>query len=289
VVRAATGILGAMARPHLVRSAGDPAIADYLRLTDADWRRAAEPGLGLFIAEGDKVIRRAVRAGHPVRSVLCAERWLEPLADLLEPLEAPVYVADEAVLREITGFEVHRGALAAMGRLSLPSIAHLAASSRRLLVLEGVVDPTNVGAAIRSAVALGFEGVVLDPRCADPLYRRAVKVSMGAVFTAPHARATRWPADLAALRDHGFALWALTPAAGAVDLGQISASPPERVALLVGTEGPGLSRHALAAADERVRIPMQAGVDSLNVAAAAAVACYALRPRTSPEGGDSPA
>jgi tRNA G18 (ribose-2'-O)-methylase SpoU len=222
-----------------------------------------------------------------VRSVLCAERWLEPLADLLEPLEAPVYVADDAVLRDITGFDVHRGALAAMGRLPLPSIAHLAASARRLLVLEGVVDPTNVGAAIRSAAALGFEGIVLDPRCADPLYRRAVKVSMGAVFAVPHARATRWPADLAALQDHGFALWALTPAVGAVDLEQLAVRPPERVALLVGTEGPGLSGHALAAADEQVRIPMQAGVDSLNVAAAAAVACYALRPPTRAQGGDS--
>ncbi len=182
-----------MPRPQVVHSAADPAIADYLRLTDADWRRAVEPGLGLFVAEGDKVIRRAVQAGHPVRSVLCAERWVEPLADLLEPLEAPVYVADDAVLRDITGFDVHRGALAAMGRLPLPSIAHLAASARRLLVLEGVVDPTNVGAAIRSAAALGFEGIVLDPRCADPLYRRAVKVSMGAVFTVPHARATGGP------------------------------------------------------------------------------------------------
>ena len=204
----------------------------------------------------------------------------------MEPLEAPVYVADDAVLREITGFDVHRGALAAMGRLPLPSIAHLAASSHRLLVLEGIVDPTNVGAAIRSAAALGFEGIVLDPRCADPLYRRAVKVSMGAVFAVPHARAARWPADLQTLREKGFAVWALTPTAGAVDLEQIAASPPERVALLVGTEGPGLSGHALAAADARVRIPMQAGVDSLNVAAAAAVACYALRPRTKAAGGD---
>ena len=278
-----------MSRRQVVHSAGDPAIADYLRLTDADWRRAVEPGLGLFVAEGDKVIRRAVQAGHPVRSVLCAERWVEPLADLLERLEAPVYVADDAVLRDITGFDVHRGALAAMGRLPLPSIAQLAASTRRLLVLEGVVDPTNVGAAIRSAAALGFEGIILDPRCADPLYRRAVKVSMGAVFAVPHARATRWPADLAALKDNGFALWALTPAVGAVDLDQLAASPPQRVALMVGTEGPGLSGHALAAADTEVRIPMQAGIDSLNVAAAAAVACYALRPRTDPEGGDSPA
>jgi tRNA G18 (ribose-2'-O)-methylase SpoU len=277
-----------MPHPQVVRSAADPAIADYLRLTDADWRRAVEPGLGLFVAEGDKVIRRAAQAGHPVRSVLCSERWVEPLADLLEPLEAPVYVADDEVLRDITGFDVHRGALAAMGRLPLPSITRLAASARRLLVLEGVVDPTNVGAAIRSAAALGFEGIVLDPRCADPLYRRAVKVSMGAVFMVPHARAARWPADLAALRQHGFVLWALTPAAGAVDLEEVAASPPERVALLVGTEGPGLSGHALAAADAQVRIPMQAGVDSLNVAAAAAVACYALRPRILPEGGDSP-
>ncbi len=269
-----------MPRPQVVHSAGDPAIADYLRLTDADWRRAVEPGLGLFVAEGDKVIRRAVQAGHPVRSVLCAERWVEPLADLLEPLEAPVYVADDAVL---AGHHRLRRAPRRAGRhgpaaaaLDRPAWRHPRAgcSSSR-----AIVDPTNVGAAIRSAAALGFEGIVLDPRCADPLYRRAVKVSMGAVFAVPHARATRWPADLAALRDNGFALWALTPAVGAVDLEQIAASPPERVALLVGTEGPGLSGHALAAADTQVRIPMQAGVDSLNVAAAAAVACYALRPR----------
>jgi tRNA G18 (ribose-2'-O)-methylase SpoU len=257
-------------------AADDPRLADFVGLTDIALRRRREAEHGLFLAEGEKVIRRAVVAGYPLRAVLTAPRWLDGLSDVLANWTGPVYVADEPALERVTGFNVHRGALAALDRLPLPSLAAVCAPANRLVVLEGIVDHTNVGAIIRSAAGLGVDGLVLDPRCADPLYRRSVKVSMGAVFALPWTRCVRWPGDLEILRDHGFSLVALTPDPAAVPLTQIGGGPEQRVALMFGTEGAGLSRHALAACDVRARIPMHAGVDSLNVATAAAIACYEL-------------
>ncbi|MFB4299259.1 TrmH family RNA methyltransferase [Actinomadura sp. NTSP31] len=262
-----------------VTSPTDPRLADYTRLRDVNLRKSLEAEHGLFLAEGEKVIRRAVAAGHPVRSLLMARRWTASLADVLDSVDAPVYVADDAVLEGVTGFPVHRGALASLERLPLPPVDAVVKDARRILVLEDIVDHTNVGAIFRCAAALGVDAAVLAPRCADPLYRRSVKVSMGAVFALPYARMTDWHNGLAGLRAHGFQILALTPSAGAVPLDSVP--PADRRALLLGSEGDGLSSRWLDEADHRVRIPMNEtalsrGVDSLNVTAAAAIACYTL-------------
>ncbi len=267
-----------MARLITVTDPDDPRLADYTRLRDVNLRKSLEVEHGLFMAEGEKVIRRAIQAGHPVRSLLMARRWVEPLADVLG--DAPVYVVDDAVAEAVTGFVVHRGALASMGRRVLPEVADvLAGPARRILVLEDLVDHGNVGAIFRCAAALGVEAVILSPRCADPLYRRSVKVSMGAVFAIPYARMERWHDGLKELREAGFGLLALTPDQSATPLD--TAPLGERVALMLGAEGDGLSSQWLDAADHPVCIPMSGGamdlgVDSLNVVAAAAIACHDL-------------
>jgi tRNA G18 (ribose-2'-O)-methylase SpoU len=189
----------------------------------------------------------------------------------------PVYVGPPEVVESITGFHLHRGALAAMHRPALPAVGDLVADARRVAVLEGVVDHTNVGAVFRSAAALGVDAVLVSPDCADPLYRRSVKVSMGAVFSLPYARLETWPADLETVREAGFTLLALTPDERAEPLDETAPHRLDRVALMLGAEGDGLSARALRAADTWVRIPMSHGVDSLNVGAAAAVAFYAVR------------
>jgi tRNA G18 (ribose-2'-O)-methylase SpoU len=267
---------------ELVTDAEDPRLADYARLTDMELRTSLEPGRGLFIAEGTKVIGRAVAAGYPVRSVLIAERRLGDLPALLPQLaatRAPVYVVPDETAERLTGYRVHRGALASLHRKPLPETAALAAAARRVIVLEDLVDHANVGAIFRCAAALGVDAVFLSPRCADPLYRRAVKVSMGAVFAIPYARMTGWRDGLAGLRAAGFRLLALTPDRAAAPIG--AAVTGQRTALLLGTEGDGLSSRWLNEADQAVRIPMHpgalaAGVDSLNVVAAAAIACHIL-------------
>jgi tRNA G18 (ribose-2'-O)-methylase SpoU len=252
----------------------DPRLSDYRDLRDVTLRRSLEAERGLFIAEGDKVVRRAVAAGHRPRSFLMARRWLAPLGDLLAAWPSvPCFVVDETLAEEVTGFHVHRGALASMRRAPLPSIAEVL-TGRRIVVLEDIVDHTNVGAILRSAAALRFDGCLLAPRCADPLYRRSIKVSMGAVFSLPYTRLTDWTGTVPLLSAAGFTTYALTPAPDAVDLHDVRPAP--RLALLVGSEGPGLSQRWLSGADVRVRIPMAAGIDSLNVAAATAVACWAL-------------
>ncbi|HLV55899.1 MAG TPA: RNA methyltransferase [Actinotalea caeni] len=261
----------------------DPAVADYTRLTDVALRSRHEPSKGLYIAESSTVIRRAVAAGHRPRSFLMAPRWLESMADVLlevgagEHGDVPVYVADEEVLERLTGFHLHRGALAAMHRPPLAPVADLVAGARRVAILEDVVDHTNVGAAFRSAAALGVDAVLVTPRCADPLYRRSVRVSMGTVFQVPWTRIDPWPGGVETLRDAGFTVAALALADHAVTLDDVAADPPERLAWVLGTEGDGLTRGAVEAADLVVRIPMAGGVDSLNVAAAAAVAFWATR------------
>lgn len=267
----------------------DERLADYTRLTDVALRAKHEPAKGLYIAESSTVIRRAVAAGHRPRSFLMGERWLPDLAGLLEEVGAgddgdvPVYVGEPDVLEGITGFHLHRGALAAMHRPPLASVHELlagargGAGARRVAVLEDVVDHTNVGAVFRSAAGLGVDAVLVSPRCADPLYRRSVRVSMGTVFQVPWTRLDSWPGGLDDLRADGFVVAALALADDAVTLDALAAAPPERLAMVLGTEGDGLSRAAVAAADVVVRIPMAGGVDSLNVAAASAVAFWALR------------
>jgi tRNA G18 (ribose-2'-O)-methylase SpoU len=265
-----------------IEDPGDARLRDYVGLTDMQLRTRAEPEAGLFIAEGEKVIERAVDAGYPMRSMLLSDKWLPVMAPVLQRTGAPVYLAGEQLLEQVTGFHVHRGALAAMSRLALPEPGALLERARRVVVLEKVNNHTNIGAIFRSAAALGMDAVLLAPDCADPLYRRAVRVSMGTVFAVPYARlgadggGPPWPRALDALAEHGYRRLALTPAPDALDLRSLRLDPREKVALLLGSEGDGLSPRALAACDLRVRIPMAPGVDSLNVAAAAAVACYAL-------------
>jgi len=284
----------------------DSRLADYVRLTDVELRKSLEAEHGLFMAEGEKVIRRAAAAGYAVRSLLATERKaaaLADLADLAATCGAPAYVVPEPVAERLTGYHVHRGALAAMTRRPLPAVAgvlgqagapalaDLAGHSNvggairqtgpasRILVLEDIIDHGNVGGIFRCAAALGVDAVILSPRCADPLYRRAVKVSMGAVFAIPYARMTDWYGGLAELRAAGFRLLALTPDQSAAHLDTVPLG--DRVGLMLGTEGDGLSSRWLHEADAPVCIPMHpgalaAGVDSLNVVAAAAIACHSL-------------
>src|SRR4051812_3193574 len=259
-----------------VESADDDRLADYRNLTDVALRTKLEPPHGLFIAESELVIRRALEAGYRPRSMVMAPEWLGRVGGLIDDVHAPVYAASYDVLRRLTGFNVHRGALASFHRKPLPSVAEVVAGARRVVVLEDLVSHTNLGAIFRCAAALGMDAVVLSPSCADPLYRRSVRVSMGQVFAVPYARAERWPGVLAELRSSGFAVAAMTPGAGSVPLDEPAYTPDDRVAVLLGTEGAGLSDGALAHADARLRIPMSAAVDSLNVAAAAAVTFWVL-------------
>jgi tRNA G18 (ribose-2'-O)-methylase SpoU len=299
-----------MAAIVAVTDPGDPRLADYARLTDVRLRTSMEAAHGLFVAEGEKVIRRAVAAGYPVRSMLVTQDKLAGLADVAAACPGPVYLISHEVAEQVTGYRVHRGALASMARRELPTVTGLLSGGpqaghgqpgavagpaaggagrqardgqpgwpRRIVLLEDLVDHGNVGGIFRCAAALGVDAVILSPRCADPLYRRAVKVSMGAVFAIPYARMSDWRGGLAEIRAAGFALLALTPDQSAVPLDQVPARG--RVALLLGTEGDGLSPRWLGEADIAVCVPMSAGamalgVDSLNVVAAAAIACHEL-------------
>ncbi|MET7488010.1 RNA methyltransferase [Streptomyces sp. NPDC005538] len=290
-----------------VEDPDDPRLRDYTGLTDVELRRKREPAEGLFIAEGEKVIRRAKDAGYEMRSMLLSAKWVDVMRDVIDELPAPVYAVSPELAERVTGYHVHRGALASMQRKPLPTALDLLQTTRRVVVMEsvndhtnigaifasgpqddagqrvaifeGFVDHANLGAAFRSAAALGIKGILLSPDCADPLYRRAIKVSMGAVFSVPYARFDAWPAGLDAVRDAGYDILAMTPDEKATPLDKMDPGRFERCAVMLGSEGHGLSTYALRAADEWVRIPMFAGIDSLNVAAASAVAFYATRPR----------
>lgn len=256
----------------------DPRLDDYRSLRDARARRrleAPDPAAGrpgFFVAEGITVIRRLLASGRRVRSVLVDPPRLLRLEAELERAGVPVYVAERSVLAAACGFDVHRGALAAADRWPLPDPAALLPLARRVAVLEGINDHENLGGLFRNAAALGVDAMLLSPRCADPLYRRSVRVSMGHVLSVPFARLHPWPEALGLLPRAGFTVAALTPDPGAEPLA--GAAVPDRLALLLGAEGPGLSSDALAAADLRWRIPMTSRGDSLNVVSAAAVAFY---------------
>lgn len=266
-------------RIERIADAADPRLADYRDLTDVALRRVLEPEGGLYIAESAKVIGRALAAGHRPRSVLVQEKWLPGIEALPIADPVPVYVVEPGIAEALTGYAVHRGALAAMHRPHLPSVAEAVADARLVVVLEDIVDHTNVGAIFRAAAGLGADAVLVSPRCADPLYRRSVRVSMGTVFQVPWTRLPEWGEARGILHEAGFALAALALADDAVPLDAFGAHRPERVALMLGAEGDGLSRRALEAADTVVTIPMAGGVDSLNVAAASAVALWELRAR----------
>jgi tRNA G18 (ribose-2'-O)-methylase SpoU len=261
-----------------VSDPGDPRLADYRDLRDVELRKHLEAEHGLFLAEGEKVVRRAVEAGYDARSFLMAPRWLDGLDDVLAASTGPVYVLSEALIEQVTGFHVHRGALASLHRRPLRSVDDVLEGARSVLVLEDLVDHTNVGAVFRSGAALGFDAVLLAPRCADPLYRRSIKVGMGAVFSTPWTRLPDWYDALPDLSRRGFTTVALTLGPDSVPIEQAVAGV-DRLALVLGSEGHGLSARWEASADRRAVIPMAAGIDSLNVAAASAVACYAAARR----------
>ena len=265
-----------MAAPVIVTDPRDPRVMDFTGLTDVAARSAREPAEGLFIAEGARVIRRALAAGYQPRTVLTEQKWYPELAPDLPDEGADVLIAAPQVLRSVTGYRVHRGALASFQRRALPAVGDLVGHARFLVVLVDLVDHTNVGALFRTAAALGADAVLVSPQCADPLYRRAIKVSMGAVLAVPWARTG--PDPLAGL-EHMRTI-ALTPAADATDIDQLArgldGSLPR--ALVLGTEGDGLPEVVLDRVGARARIPMARGIDSLNVSAAAAVAMHVLRP-----------
>jgi tRNA G18 (ribose-2'-O)-methylase SpoU len=265
---------------HYLESAADPRVADYTQLTDVHLRKLREPAEGMYIAESSRVLRRALAAGHRPRSFFLAEKWLDDLQDILGAYpDVPAFIGTAALLEEITGFHLHRGAMAAMQRPAPVPLPELLAGARRVAVLEDIVDHTNVGAIFRSAAALDIDAVLVSPRCGDPLYRRSVRVSMGTVFQVPWARLTSWPQDLVLLKEQGFTVAALELTHDAQDVDKVAAANPGRLALVLGTEGAGMSKETLAAVDIAVKIPMRNGVDSLNVAAASAVAFWELRPR----------
>ena len=265
-------------RVQRIESLDMPGLEDFTSLTDVALRRKLEPEGGLYLAESPKVIERALQAGHTPRSVLLLEQWLPRIEPLLEAHpEVAVFVGEPEQLEALTGFHLHRGALASMRRPEPLDPSKLLRESRRIVVLEDLADHTNVGAIFRSVAALGADGVLLTPGCADPLYRRAVRVSMGAVLQVPWARLPHWREAGPLIRDSGFELSAFALRDDAEDLADFVHSVPEKLALMFGTEGEGLSRRALAAATRRVTIPMEHEVDSLNVSTAAALALWAVR------------
>ena len=266
--------------PVTITDPGDRRVDDYRRLHDARARRLMERpddgGPGFFVAEGAHALHRLLASGRRIRSVLVDPIRLDALAGVLGGVDAPVLVADQPTLRAVAGFPVHRGVLAAADRWVLPDPADVLAEARRVAILEDINDHENLGVIFRSAGSLGVDAVLLSPRCCDPLYRRSVRVSMGHVLTVPWARLEPWPEALDRVAEAGFSLVALTPAADAEPLSGWRAAAGERVAVLLGAEGPGLSPAALAAGHRRVTIPMRRAEDSLNVGSAAAIAFYAL-------------
>nr|WP_245354913.1 RNA methyltransferase [Brachybacterium sacelli] len=247
-------------------------------MTDVRLRARVEVERGLFMAESYEVISRALEAGMAPRSFLMSEKWLEKFAPLYARFpDVPVFVGEEPLIEQLTGFHLHRGALAAMQRPELPRVSDLLQGARTVAVLEDIVDHTNVGALIRSAAAMGVDAVLVTPRCADPLYRRSIRVSMGTVFQLPWTRIESWPESIGTLQDSGFIVAGMTLGEGAITLDELAAEDHEKLALVFGSEGHGLTPAADRRLDSRVTIPVMGGVDSLNVAAAAAVAFYATR------------
>jgi tRNA G18 (ribose-2'-O)-methylase SpoU len=246
----------------------DPRLDDFRDLTDADVRPDRR---GIVIAEGVNVVTRLARSAYPMRAVIGVPRRIEALRWELADRDVPAYVCDKWLLSEVVGFRVTRGVLAAAARPPVPDARALLNTARRVAVLEGLNDFENLGALFRNAAAFGIDAVLLDPTCADPLYRRSVRVSMGHVLRVPFAVLPGpWPGALNELTRRGFRLLAMTPREDADDLRALPVPP--RWALLLGAEGPGLTDAAMQAAAQLVRIPMAGGVDSLNVATAAAIA-----------------
>ena len=286
---------------HYLESADDPLVSDYTQLTDVHLRKIREPAEGMYIAESSRVLRRALAAGHRPRSFFLAKKWLADLSDVFEEYpEVPAFIGSSALLEEITGFHLHRGAMAAMERPAPVPLTELLSGARRVAVLEDMVDHTNVGcreiphrsriailedltdhtnvgAVFRSAAAIGVDAVLVTPQCADPLYRRSIRVSMGTVFQVPWTRVDPWPASIEQLKEAGYFVAGMSLGEGAITLDELVAQDHQNLVLVFGTEGDGLKPETDQLLDARVTIPMMNGVDSLNVAASSAVAFYATR------------
>lgn len=276
-----------------VETLEDERLAAYVSLTEVQLRNRLEPEKGIFIAESEKVIIRALDAGYEPLSLLIPEHRLQRSAALIERIETdsagqedtPIFVAPSDEIEKLTGFELTRGVLCAMKRKPLLKLEELAASARRIAVLEDITNHTNVGAVFRNAAALGFDAVFITPGCCDPLYRRAIRVSMGTVFQVPWTRfdgtVEQWhDSGVAQLKELGFTTVALALHDESVFLDDPCLQAPQKLAVLLGTEGEGLSQRTIEAADHVAKIPMREGVDSLNVAAASAVAFWELRARS---------
>jgi tRNA G18 (ribose-2'-O)-methylase SpoU len=253
----------------------DPRLADYSHLTDVALKKARGTEHGLYLAESALVLERALGAGHVPRSVLALGGTVDEAVALVGE-GVPVFSGPGELLAELTGYILHRGLIASMHRPALPDPDELLETARRIVILENVADPTNVGAIFRSAGAIGADAILVTPRCSDPFYRRAIRVSMGTVLQVPWTRVGDWPATRELLTRHGFHVAALALTRDAVSLRDFDGASHERLALVLGAEGPGLTDAALAASDTVVQIPMKHGIDSLNVAAASAVAMWAL-------------
>lgn len=279
-------------------SIDDERVAAYVNLTEIQLRNRLEPSKGLFIAESPKVIDRALAAGREPISLLVEESWIDGMSGMFDVIEKrwgdgiPVYVASPEQLKRLTGYRLHRGALAAMKRWSLPGVEEVCRGARRVAVMENIVDHTNVGALMRSAAALDVDAVLVTPSCGDPLYRRAARVSMGTVFQVPWTRIGGddkhyWPfTGMRELHDLGFTTVAMALEDNSISLAELvrrlnnaetESDHIDKLALIFGTEGDGLSHRTISRADLTVKIPMSHGVDSLNVAASSAVAFYATR------------
>ena len=260
-----------------------PGLQPYAHLTEAQLRNRLEPDQGIFIAESTKVIRVALDAGYQPVSLLCEEKHIAgQAADIVARLgELPVYTGSRALLASLTGYELTRGVLCAMHRPQLPSVEQLCQKQKRIVVVDNVVNSTNTGAILRAAAALGMGAVLFSPTCCDPLNRRSVRVSMGTVFQIPWTYIPTWPRPaMEQLNGLGFKTVALALTATAVPIDHPALVAEERLAIVLGTEGDGLTQSTIESCDYRAIIPMQRGVDSLNVAAAAAVAFWQLRPRS---------
>ena len=258
-----------------IESLDDPRLADFAHRTDVALKNGSRTEHGLYIAESALVLERALRSGHAPRAVLALGGSVDEAVALVGD-DVPVYSGPGELLAELTGYILHRGLIASMHRPALPAPEDLLRDARRVVVLENVADPTNVGAVFRSVAAIGADAVLVTPRCSDPYYRRAIRVSMGTVLQVPWTRVGDWPSTRELLAASGFHIAALALSDDAVSLRDFAADAPDRVALVLGAEGTGLTPEAVAAADTVVKIPMAHGIDSLNVAATAAVAMYAL-------------
>ncbi|WP_413456336.1 TrmH family RNA methyltransferase [Glutamicibacter sp. FR1] len=255
----------------------DPRLDEYLRLSEAHLRMRTDVENGLYIAESTKVVQRAINAGHVPRSFLLAEKHLDQLAEEFNRFpDAPIFIGDDRQLQDLVGFHLHRGAMAAMNRPEPLDLDDVLEASSRIAILEDIADHTNLGAIIRSASGLGVDAVLLTPKCVDPWYRRSARVSMGTVFDLPWVRMQSWPEDLQTLKNHGYEMFAMELTDDATPLNEVEIKAGQKVAMILGNEGRGVTDEAIAAVDRTVIIPMHRDVDSLNVGAASAIAFWHL-------------